>query len=242
MSGVYPVYETDFLISDQGVVPHVNALAAMVIIKDMESWSCSVDGEIVEWSPMDMKGWLRRLMTGKAISVAVNGKRHFGDPGNDYIASKALTIGQSSNTTGGIRFPNGDSLIFDCVVDVTDPFGGDSRDADPLSFSLLSDGKPTYVFADEAPVYRTFTVAASGTPTNKLTFDFDDAVATLPVEDIVIASGSSSAVKGALAKGTGNKWDLTITSGGSGSIFVTIQPSADYRFPASATKVNLVGS
>ena len=34
---------------------------------------------------MDAKGWVRRLMTGRA-SGGLNGKRYQGDPGNDYVA------------------------------------------------------------------------------------------------------------------------------------------------------------
>lgn len=122
----------------------------MVVIKDMETFSPTVDGKVEEWTPMDTEGWVRRLMTGKGFAIALNGKRHVGDPGNDYVAALSWKSGLDCSSVAAIEFPDGDKLAFDCIVNVTTPFGGDSTNVSGLEFELQSDGKPVYVGGSEA--------------------------------------------------------------------------------------------
>lgn len=139
--GIYPVFDIKFKVSPTGVV---EAGAEMVEVKEMETFEPSIEGNVEEWTPMETEGWVRRLMTGKAFSIALSGKRREGDAGNDYIAGLAMKTGTDCSTTAQVEFPNGDTLLFDCVVDVTKNFGGDSTNVSALEFSLLSDSKPTY--------------------------------------------------------------------------------------------------
>lgn len=140
--GVYPVFDLDFKIGTKG---RASVEGDMVVIKDMETFSPSIDGNVEEWTPMDTEGWVRRLMTGKGFSIALNGKRHVGDPGNDYVAALAWKSGLECSSKAAIAFPDGDKLEFDCIVNVTTPFGGDSTNVSGLELELQSDGKPTYV-------------------------------------------------------------------------------------------------
>lgn len=84
-------------------------------------------------------------MTGKGFTISLSGKRHVGDPGNDYIAEMAWKSGLDCSTKAAIEFPDGDTLEFDCIVNVTTPFGGDSTNVSSLEFELQSDGKPNYI-------------------------------------------------------------------------------------------------
>ena len=156
-SGVYPVFNLVFKIGIQG---KESSESDMVIIKDTETFSVSVDGNIVEWTPMDTAGWARQVMTGKKFSVALNGKRHVGDPGNDYVAKTAWKSGLDCSSKAEIVFPDGDKLSFDCVVDVKTPFGGDSTDISTLEFELQNDGEPIYVAANEVLGELTFVCSA----------------------------------------------------------------------------------
>lgn len=142
--GVYPVYNLQFRIGTKG---RESAEADMVIIKDMETFSPSIDGNVEEWTPMDTNGWVRRLMTGKAFAISLNGKRNVGDPGNDYIADIAWKDGLDCSSKAEIVFPNGAKLAFDCIVNVSTPFGGDSTNVSGLECELQSDGKPTWTAA-----------------------------------------------------------------------------------------------
>lgn len=147
MSGVYPVFNLIFKIGTKGRASNAGDMA---VIKDMETFSPSVDGNVEEWTPMDTEGWIRRIMTGKGFAISLNGKRHVGDPGNDYVAGMAWKSGLECSSVAAIGFPNGDELQYDCIVDVKTPFGGDSTNVSGLEFELQSDGKPTYVPAGDA--------------------------------------------------------------------------------------------
>lgn len=140
-TGVYPVFENKFKIGTKG---RSGEAADMATIAEMESFSVSIDGNVVEWSPMDMEGWLRRMVTGKALTISLSGKRHIGDAGNDYVADSAWGTGTSCESKFEWEFPSGAKLSFDCVISVTNPGGGESRDVAPLEFEVLSDGKPAY--------------------------------------------------------------------------------------------------
>lgn len=140
--GVFPVFDLKFKIGTAG---SSSEESDMKEIKDMETFSPSVDGNVEEWTPMDTEGWPRRLVTGKGFTIALNGKRNVGDPGNDYVASLAWKTGLDCSSKAEVEFPDGATLEFDCVVDVKTPFGGDSTNVSGLEFELQSDGKPTYV-------------------------------------------------------------------------------------------------
>ena len=90
-------------------------------------------------------------MTGKSFSFDMKGKRNIGDPGNDYVAETAWKDGLNCSTKGEVVFPNGAKLAFDCVLNVTNPGGGDSTNVAPLEFTMQGDGKPTYTPATAAP-------------------------------------------------------------------------------------------
>lgn len=141
VTGVFPVGDIKFKIGTKG---RVSEEADMVIIKDMESFSPSMDNGVEEWNPMDQAGWVRRLMTSKSFAISLSGKRNYGDPGNDYVASLAWKNGRNAESKMEVEFPNGDTLNFNCVVNVSTPFGGDSTAVDALEFEVMSDGEPNY--------------------------------------------------------------------------------------------------
>lgn len=145
--GVFPVNKNKFYI---GIKGKASTEEDMVIVKDLETFAPSIDSNVEEWYPMDQEGWVRRAVTAKGISFTFSGKRHFGDPGNDYVAAQMLTNGQECETKFKWEIPNGDVLEMNCILNVTSPSGGDSTQIDTLEFELLSDGKPTYTPAAEA--------------------------------------------------------------------------------------------
>lgn len=134
-SGVYPVYENQFKVG--------NDKESATIIKDMETFSVSFDNGLEEWKPFDHEGWSRRLLTGKALSVSINGKRNVGDTGNDYIAGKAFVNGRAAEGVLIWTFPDGTEVVIDCVFNVTNIGAGESTNVGPLEFEALSNGKPT---------------------------------------------------------------------------------------------------
>ena len=146
--GVFPVFDLKFALSITGKLAELpNNLDAMKVVAEMETFEPSIEGNVEEWTPMETEGWVRRLMTGKGFSIALSGKRHEGDPGNDYVFGLSMATGREASSTAAIEFPNGDILAFHCVVNVTKNFGGDSVNVSGLEFELMSDGKPEYISA-----------------------------------------------------------------------------------------------
>lgn len=141
-SGVYPCYDNQFKIDKTG--GDGSTANDLVDIADMESFSVSIDGNVEEWKPFEHKGWTRRLVTGKSITISISGKRNVGDAGNDYINGLALKTGQDATTTLVWTFPDGATLTIKGVVSVTEWGSGDSTAVAPLAFDFMSDGKPVF--------------------------------------------------------------------------------------------------
>lgn len=139
-TGVYPVYENQFQVGADK--------ENLTNIADMESFSVKLDNGVEEWNPLDQKGWVRRLMTSKSVTISISGKRNFGDVGNDYIAGKALKNGRDAEGCLQWTFPDGATLLFeDAVINVTNWGAGKSTEVIPLEFDMMSNGKPTYTEA-----------------------------------------------------------------------------------------------
>lgn len=138
-TGVYPVYENVFKINTKG-----REEGELTSIAEMETFEVTIDGNTVEWSPLEAAGWMRRMVTGKSLTIKLTGKRNVGDEGNDYLAGLAWSTGADCNSQLEWTMPSGAKLKYDCVVNVVNPGGGESRDVAPLEVELLSDGKPTF--------------------------------------------------------------------------------------------------
>ena len=138
--GPYPVFNNKFSVNLKGRDTSTENFA---IIKEMETFSVSVDGNVEEWTPMETEGWVRRLMTGKGFTISLNGKRNLSDPGNQYAAGLAWKTGADVNSILKWEMPDGTTITCDVVINVTAPGGGDSVNVDSLELELMSDGKPT---------------------------------------------------------------------------------------------------
>lgn len=141
-TGVYPVFENKFKIGIKG--RSSTSPDDLKTIADLETFSVAIDGNIEEWSPMEAEGWKRRMVTGKALTITLSGKRCIGDKGNDYVADNAWGTGTGCDTKFEWEFPSGAKLAFDCVLNVTNPGSGDSTNVAALEFEVQSDGKPEY--------------------------------------------------------------------------------------------------
>lgn len=135
-TGVFPCYENQFRVG--------NAKEGATPIADAESFSVSFDNGVEEWTPFDTEGWVRRLMTAKAVTISVTGKRNVGDTGNDYVAGKAFVNGRNAEGYFGWIFPDGTTVSWEeAVYNVTNIGAGDSTAVGPLEFEVMSNGKPT---------------------------------------------------------------------------------------------------
>lgn len=138
---VYPVHTNKFKFGTKGLESEE---ADMIMPKDLENFSPSIDGNVEEWYAMDAEGWAKAAMTGKKLSFSFKGKRSVGDPGNDYIAGLAWKFGQDVMTKFEWEMVSGAKLEVPVVINVTTPGGGDSTNLDSLEFEVTGYGKPTF--------------------------------------------------------------------------------------------------
>ena len=109
----------------------------------MESFSVSFDNGVEEWTPFETEGWVRRLMTAKALTITVTGKRNIGDAGNDQVAAMYNKNGRDAEANFQWTFPDGTVIKFEnAVINVTNVGAGDSTSVAPLEFEVHSNGKP----------------------------------------------------------------------------------------------------
>ena len=139
---VYPVHNNKFFVCTTGRTGEADT-----IIRGLENFAPSIDGNVESWTPMDEGGWTRNQVTGKGLTISFSGKRQYGDKGNDYIAGLMIGTGVSVQSKFKWEMPSGATLSGDCVINVTTPAGGDSTNIDTLEFELLSDGKPEFAQA-----------------------------------------------------------------------------------------------
>ena len=139
-SGVYPCYENQFQID----TATSGSVAALKDIADCETFGVSFDNGVEEWTPFNTEGWVRRLMTAKAVTISVTAKRNVGDAGNDAVAALAWKNGRDVERDFQWTFPDGTVVKFaDAVINVTNIGAGDSTAVAPLEFEIMSNGKPT---------------------------------------------------------------------------------------------------
>ena len=142
-TGVFPVYENQFQVNTG-----TKDSPVWTQIKELESFSVSFDNGVEEWKPFEHQGWTRRLMTDKSVTISVSGKRHIGDAGNDAIAEIALKNGRDAEKDFKWIFPDGSTLVFnEAIINIKDFVSGDSTAVAPLSFDIMSNGKPVYTAA-----------------------------------------------------------------------------------------------
>ncbi|MDD4849664.1 MAG: hypothetical protein PHO10_03070 [Gemmiger sp.] len=144
MTGVYPVFKNVFAIGTKG---RESSETDMKPVAEMESFRVTVDGNVEEWSPLEAAGWMKRMVTGKALSISLKGKRCVGDAGNDYVANNAWETGGGCDSKFIWTMPSGATLAFDCILNVSAPGGGESREMEGLEFEVLSSGKPVFTAA-----------------------------------------------------------------------------------------------
>lgn len=138
-TGVYPCYENQFQVDTAAS----GATAAMKSIADCETFEVSFDNGVEEWNSYDAEGWIRRLMTAKAVTISVTAKRNVGDAGNDAVAGLAWKNGRNVEKDFQWTFPDGTTVKFgSAVINVTNTGAGDATAVAPLEFEVMSNGKP----------------------------------------------------------------------------------------------------
>lgn len=142
-TGVFPCYENQFKVNTSS-----GSTASWATIADCETFEVSFDNGVEEWTPFESEGWIRRLMTAKAVTITVTGKRNVGDTGNNFIAGLAFKNGRDAEADFQWTFKDGTVVTFTgSPINVTALGSGDSTAVAPLEFEVMSNGKPTITTA-----------------------------------------------------------------------------------------------
>lgn len=146
---VYPVYDNEFKVGLEGKTEN------MTVIANLTNFAPSIEGSVEEWNGMEAGGWGDAMMTSKKLSFSFQGKRTYGDSGNDYIAGLAWKSGNDVVAPFEWTMPSGTKLSFNAIINVTTPAGGDSTAADALEFEVKCKGKPTFTETTQASAAKT---------------------------------------------------------------------------------------
>ena len=138
-TGVFPVNNITFEVNTS-----TTETEEFVSIADMENANISIETGVETWYSITDGGWQKALATAKALTIDMSGKRCIGDAGNDFIASKWNKNGQECNADFKITFPNGDTLTFEGIIQITSMWGGDATNVAGLEFTILCNGEPMY--------------------------------------------------------------------------------------------------
>lgn len=112
-------------------------------IEDLSEMNLAVEGNIEEWNSLKGKGWGNALMTAKKISGSFAGKRCIGDAGNDFLFKLAFENPSACVGDWKVEFPDGSTLEFTSVIEITDILGA-ATDAAPLNGNITGKGKPNF--------------------------------------------------------------------------------------------------
>jgi hypothetical protein len=135
---VYPVNNNKFKVGLDGKKD------SMVTIANLTNFAPSIEGGVEEWNAMETGGWGDSMMTSKKLSFSFQGKRTYGDPGNDYISGLAWKSGNDVVAPFEWEMPSGAKVVFNAIINVTTPAGGDSTAVDALEFEVKCKGKPNF--------------------------------------------------------------------------------------------------
>ena len=107
-TGVFPVLDNKF---KSGAKKD-----GATVIADMETFSISFSNGVETWTPMDQEGWQRALLTAKAVTITLNGKRNIGDTGNDFVAGKTWSNGRDAEGYFEWEMPDGTAISWENAV------------------------------------------------------------------------------------------------------------------------------
>ena len=112
---VYPVFNNKFKVGIDG------SDTADTVIANLTNFAPSIDGGIEEWNAMEAEGWGDAMMTSKKLSFTFQGKRTYGDSGNDFIAGLAWKSGNDVVAPFAWEMPSGAKVEFAAIINVTTP-------------------------------------------------------------------------------------------------------------------------
>ena len=93
----------------------------------------------------DGEGFGTSDVTSKRIQFVLAGHRAYGDPAQDYLASKFLSLGDDLKTLFKYVDAQGNTVVGRVTLTNETPFGGQPGTKQTFSVTLVFNGKPKYI-------------------------------------------------------------------------------------------------
>ena len=141
-SGMYKVYENEFLVGD--------TKETATCPSRIKNFSVTTEDGTEEWNDFENGVWSLIAGTTKKLTFKLTGLRDVGNTGNDYLESKLFATGVQKEGYFCWNLPSVKSIEWDKAIYKTDLPGGDSPSLAPIEVEITSNGRPKVTEASEA--------------------------------------------------------------------------------------------
>jgi len=113
----------------------------------LNNFEPSPNEELSQDNYLDGEGFSETEVTGAQLVISFSGHRKIGDPAQDFIFSKLLSIGKGRKTNFRWTLPNDDKFEGPCTIANIEGPGGDANAKGEISFEIHFNGLPTFTAA-----------------------------------------------------------------------------------------------
>lgn len=131
------IFEID--IDETGTTPDLQPIA-----KGISSVEPSNNEELDQTHYYDGNGFATTDVLGAQLTLAFSGHRFYGDPAQDFIFGKAMSVGNDRKTTFSWTLPDGGNFEGEATIASIEGPGGESNAKGEISFEIHFNGLPTY--------------------------------------------------------------------------------------------------
>ena len=118
------------------------------LAKGFNSFEPSTNEETDQTNYLDGEGFGTTTVMGAQLTLTFTGHRYYGDPAQDWIFSRRMTIGTDRETEFRWTQPNGDVIEGPCTLaEITGP-SGEANAKGEISVAIHLNGKPEYTPGD----------------------------------------------------------------------------------------------
>ncbi|WP_054634818.1 phage tail tube protein [Thalassobacillus sp. C254] len=117
------------------------------LAKGFNSFDPNTNEDVDQDHYLDGEGFATSTVLGAQLTLSFSGHRYFGDEAQDWIYSKAMSVGNDRETTFRWTLPSGE--VFEgpiTLAEITGP-SGDANAKGEISVDIHFNGKPEYTAA-----------------------------------------------------------------------------------------------
>jgi hypothetical protein len=109
----------------------------------LNNFEPSFNEEVDQSTYLDGDGFGESDVTGAQLILTFSGHRKYGDPAQDFIFSKAFSLGEERKTDFRWTQPDGTIIEGPCTIANIEGPSGDANSKGEISFEIHFNGRPT---------------------------------------------------------------------------------------------------